>query len=56
MKNYGLYTKERGNRVVEIINRVQAETLEEAIIIFSKIKKLTKKNIIDIFDVKEITK
>lgn len=56
MKNYGLFTKSGTNKVVEIINRVQAETLEEAVIIFSKIKKLSKKNIIDIFDVREITK
>jgi len=56
MKNYGLYTKEIETKVVEIINRVQAETLEEAIVLFSKIKNLSKKNIIDIFDVREITK
>ena len=55
MKNYGLYTKGK-ERVEEIIHRIQAETLEEAIILFSKVKKLSKRSIVEIFDVKEITK
>ena len=55
MKNYGLYTKGI-ERVEEVIHRIQAETLEEAIILFSKIKNLSKRNIVEIFEVKEITK
>ena len=54
MKNYGLYTKGKENE--EIINRIQAETLEEAIILFSKIKNLSNKSILEIFEVKEIIK
>ena len=51
MKNYGLYTKEN-----EIIHKIKAESIEEATIILSKIKKLSKKNILDIFEIKEVSK
>jgi hypothetical protein len=55
MKNYGLYTKNK-EKAEEIINRIQAETLEEAIILFSKIKNISKRSILEIFEVKEIIK
>jgi hypothetical protein len=55
MKNYGLYTKGK-ERVEEVIHRIKAETLEEAIALFSKVKKLSKRSIVEIFDVKEIAK
>jgi len=35
----------------EVISRVSLETLEEAIIYFSKVKKLSKKSILDIYTV-----
>ena len=35
----------------EVISRVLLETLEEAIIYFSKVKKLSKKSILDIYTV-----
>jgi hypothetical protein len=54
MKNYGLYTK-GNNKIIDIVNKVQAQTLEDAISFFAKVKKLSKKNLIDIWDVKEIT-
>jgi hypothetical protein len=52
MKNYGLYTKE----LSDIIHKVKANTIEEAITFFSKSKKLSKKIVVDIWLVKEITK
>ena len=52
MKIYGLYinniTKE------EIIKKVNAVSVDEAVSMFSLIKNLTKENIINIFKVKEI--
>ena len=53
MKKYGLYTK---GKPLEILNKIQSESLEEAIEIFAKIKRIPKKNLIEIWDVKEITK
>lgn len=51
MKNYGLYIKEN-----EVISKIKAESMEEAITIFSKIKSLNRKNLLDIFEIKEIIK
>jgi hypothetical protein len=53
MKNYGLYTKLKNNSVNELVYTLRAETLEEAIILFAKRKKLPKKDLLEIFEVKE---
>ena len=50
MKNYGLYTKS----ITEVINKIEAVSMEDAIFKFASIKKLTMKNIVEIFEVKEI--
>ena len=55
MKQYGLYTKGKSD-VLDILNKIQAGSLEDAIEIFAEIKKISKKNLIEIWDVKEITK
>lgn len=52
MKNYGLYLK--GN-MSETINKVKAESIEDAVILLSKIKKISKKNLVDIWEIKEIS-
>lgn len=56
MKQYGLFTKELKNLKSDVIAKIEAHSLDEAITLFSKIKKLEKSNIVDIFDVKEIKK
>lgn len=53
MKNYGLYTKGL-SEASEIILKIQAVTLEEAISTFALIKKLPKKSILEIYEVSEI--
>jgi len=53
MKQYGLYTK-GFQKITDVIKKTQAQSLEEAISIFASIKKLTKKNISEIFEVREI--
>jgi hypothetical protein len=52
MKNYGLYTNSK-NFKEELVYSLRAESLEEAIILFSKRKKLSKKDLLEIFKVKE---
>lgn len=51
MKNYGL-TNKGDNK--NIIHRTSAESEELAIIYFSKVKKLKKSAIVDIFDIIEL--
>ena len=52
MKIYGLYIKNITKE--EIIKKVNAVSVDEAVSMFSLIKNLTKENIINIFKVKEI--
>jgi hypothetical protein len=54
MKQYGLFTKKLSDIKSDVIAKIRAYSLDEAITLFSKIKKLEKSNIVDIFDVKEI--
>jgi hypothetical protein len=51
MKNYGL-TNKGDNK--NIIHKTSAESEELAIIYFSKVKKLKKSAIVDIFDIVEL--
>ena len=51
MKNYGLYTNLKNSKE-ELVYTLRAESLEEAIILFSKRKKLSKKDLLEIFSVK----
>jgi len=53
MKQYGLYTK-GFKKLSDVIKKTQAQSLEDAISIFASIKKLSKKNISEIFEVREI--
>jgi len=53
MKQYGLYNKGI-EKLTDAIKKTQAQSLEEAISIFASIKKLSKKNISEIFVVREI--
>lgn len=58
MEQYGLYTNikpdAKSNSNEELIHSLKAESLEEAIILFSKRKKLSKRVLLEIFDVKKI--
>lgn len=54
MKQYGLFTKKMVGVRADVVAKIEAHTLEEAINLFSKIKKLEMSSIVEIFDVKEI--
>lgn len=49
MKTYYLISKSAG----EIVNRFTCQYIEDAILYFSKVKKLSKKDLLHIFDIKE---
>jgi hypothetical protein len=51
MKNWGLVDKRNNNN---IIHKTLAESEELAIIYFSKVKKLEKYDLVDIFDIIEL--
>lgn len=50
MRNYGLYTKES----LELLKKIKSTSLSDAIEAFADIKKLSKWDIVEIFEVKEI--
>lgn len=53
MKIFGLFTK---NSPIELIHKVHANDLTEAIVLFTKIKNLEHDSLLKIFNISEIVK